>query len=175
MSESAAAQAPAVTAPRSKTGLKLWRRLTQAGMLFIIGQWSFYGIFRCPFVVPFVSCQNCPVITCHGRLLTMFWGFWLLLPVTALIFGRAFCGWACPGGLVSDLVSSFAPFKLAARRGLARMLPWGKYLGLAAALYIWLAMGQPRTNIPLRVGELDRKSTRLNSSHNPASRMPSSA
>ncbi|MFZ5584543.1 MAG: 4Fe-4S binding protein [Thermodesulfobacteriota bacterium] len=151
MSESVSAVTAAPA--KARTGLRLWRRLSQMAMLFVIGQWSFYGIFRCPFVVPFVSCQNCPVITCHGRLFTMFWGFWLLLPLTALLFGRAFCGWACPGGLVSDLVSAYAPLKLVARRGLARLLPWGKYLGLAVALYIWLAMGQPRTNIPLRVGE----------------------
>jgi polyferredoxin len=149
MPESIAAAAGAKGVARLKT----WRRLTQAGFLLVIGQWSFYGIFRCPFVVPYVSCQNCPVITCHGRLMTMFWGFWLLLPLAALVFGRAFCGWACPGGLVNDLASLHAPIRLAARRGLARLLPWGKYLALAASIYIWLFMDQPRANIPLRVGD----------------------
>src|SRR5512138_3848353 len=85
---------------KSRTSLLMWwRRIAQTMSLAILGQWSFYGIFRCPFLVPYVSCQNCPVITCHGRLFTMFWGFWLLLPVSVLLVGRAFCGWACPGGL----------------------------------------------------------------------------
>ena len=57
--------------------LKVWRRFSQLAMLVLLGQWSFYGIFRCPFLVPYVSCQNCPVITCHGRILSTFWGFWL--------------------------------------------------------------------------------------------------
>jgi ferredoxin-type protein NapH len=129
------------------------RRWTQLASLAIIGQWSFYGIFRCPFIVPYVSCQNCPVVTCHGRLFTMFWGFWLLIPVSALIFGRAFCGWACPGGLVNQLLGTLAPVKMQIRNAFARTTPYFKYLGLAIALYVWLFWGQPRAAVPLRVGE----------------------
>lgn len=42
---------------------------------------------------------------------------------------------------------------MAWRNVLARLLPYGKYLGLAVALYIWLAIDQPRANVPLRVGD----------------------
>lgn len=133
--------------------LKRWRRLTQTVFLAILGQWSFYGIFRCPFIVPYVSCQNCPIITCHGRMFTMFWGFWLLIPISALIFGRAFCGWACPGGLVTQLLSNLAPVKLRIRNMFMRIVPHFKYPALAYALYIWLLWGQPRENVPIRVGE----------------------
>lgn len=133
--------------------LKWWRRLSQAAFIAIIGQWSFYGIFRCPFIVPYVSCQNCPVITCHGRLFTMFWGFWLLLPLSVLLFGRAFCGWACPGGFVNQLLGYIAPIKLRIRNLFMRALPHFKYPALALALYVWLIYGQPRENIPIRVGE----------------------
>ncbi len=133
--------------------LRWWRRLSQTAFLLVLGQWSFYGIFRCPFIVPYVSCQNCPVITCHGRLLTMFWGFWLLLPLSVLIFGRAFCGWACPGGLVNQLLGMLAPAKLRIKNAFTRVVPYFKYLGLAVALYIWWAAGQPRENVPIRVGE----------------------
>ncbi|MCK5423045.1 MAG: 4Fe-4S binding protein, partial [Deltaproteobacteria bacterium] len=73
------------------------RRLTQCAFLVFLGEFSFYGIFRCPFAVPYVSCGNCPVIQCPGRKLWL--AFWIILPVSAIIFGRAFCGWACPGGL----------------------------------------------------------------------------
>jgi len=130
-----------------------WRRSAQVGSLAIIGQWSFYGIFRCPFIVPYVSCQNCPVITCHGRILSMFWGFWLLIPISALVFGRAFCAWICPGGLVNQLLGSIAPFKLRIRNALMRIIPNFKYIGLALALYIWLYRGQPRKAVPIRIGD----------------------
>lgn len=134
-------------------GLTLWRRLTQTAGLLIMGQWSYYGIFRCPFVVPYVSCQNCPVITCHGRLFSMFWGFWLLLPVSVLLFGRAFCGWACPGGLLNQMTAKLAPVKFRAKGMIAGLAPYGKILGLLVVLYVWLILGQPREAIPIRVGE----------------------
>ena len=132
--------------------LTVWRRLTQAAGLLIMGQWSYYGIFRCPFIVPYVSCQNCPVITCHGRLLTMFWGFWLLLPLSVLLFGRSFCGWVCPGGLVNQMAAKLAPYKGRARSVLTFLAPYGKYIALVIAAYAWLIMGQPREAIPIRVG-----------------------
>lgn len=132
--------------------LKWWRRLIQVAGLSIIGQWSFYGIFRCPFIVPYVSCQNCPVITCHGRLFTMFWGFWLLIPLSAVFFGRVFCGWACPGGLINQVFSKPAPVKLRIRNTLTQITPYFKYLGIAIALWVWLVWGQPREAVPIRVG-----------------------
>ncbi len=134
-------------------GLILWRRLSQAAGLLIMGQWSYYGIFRCPFVVPYVSCQSCPVITCHGRLFSMFWGFWLLMPLSVLLFGRAFCGWACPGGLANQIAAKFAPFKIRLRSFFLSAVPYGKYIGLFLALYVWLVIGQPREAIPIRTGE----------------------
>ena len=119
--------------------LTVVRRLSQAAFVGILGQWSFYGIFRCPFVVPYISCQNCPVITCHGRLFTMFWGFWLLLPLSVFLFGRAFCGWVCPGGLVNQLIGKIAPFKLRTRNFVTRYSQTGLYIGvlLPPSTSIW--------------------------------------
>lgn len=137
---------------RSKP-LLWWRRLTQLIFLGMMGQWSFYGIFRCPFIVPYVSCQNCPVVTCHGRLFTMFWGFWLLLPVSVILFGRAFCGWVCPGGLVNQLFCMVAPIKLRIKNILTLIAPYFKYLALAFALYVYFVLAQPREAVPIRVGD----------------------
>ena len=147
---------PLETLPDEKSHslpLKWWRRLSQTAFLAMLGQWSFYGIFRCPFMVPYVSCQNCPVITCHGRLLTMFWGFWLLLPLSVIFFGRAFCGWACPGGLVNQVLGMLAPVKMRVKNTFMRIAPCFKYLGLAVALCLWWVWGQSRENVPIRVGE----------------------
>lgn len=135
------------------SGLKWGRRLTQTVGLLILGQWSFYGIFRCPFIVPYVSCQNCPVLTCHGRLFTMFWGVWLLLPLSVIFFGKSFCGWICPGGLTNQLFGKLAPVKLRVRNKFTRVLPYFKYLGLALALYVWLVWGQHREAVPIRIGD----------------------
>ena len=53
--------------PLTKSKLKWIRRMSQTAMLFVIGEFGFYGIFRCPFAVPYVSCAGCPVVQCPGR------------------------------------------------------------------------------------------------------------
>lgn len=139
---------------------KLWRpktrivnRLAHMAMLAVIGQWSFYGIFRCPFIVPYINCRNCPVITCHGRIFSLFWGFWIGWVALAGIFGRAFCGWLCPGGLANRILGAFSRLRLKRDNPAQTPLLWGKYLGLVLALWVILQMNQPRVNIPIRVGE----------------------
>lgn len=129
------------------------RRLVQTGMLAVLGPWTFYGIFRCPFLVPFINCESCPVITCWGRITSLFWGFWLLLPLSAVLVGRAFCGWICPGGLVNQLIGKGSLLKLRLRNGLTKIAPLGLLLGLIVALGLWLGMENPRSMIPIRVGE----------------------
>ena len=86
------------------------RRLVQLIFIGAIGQWAYYGIFRCPFIVPFVNCQSCPIVTCWGRIATVFFGFWLFIPVLVIFLGRAFCGWLCPGGFVNQMLGKFAAF-----------------------------------------------------------------
>jgi ferredoxin-type protein NapH len=129
------------------------RRAVQTGMLAVLGNWSFYGIFRCPFPVPFVNCKHCPVITCWGRLATLFWGFWLLLPLSAILFGRVFCGWLCPGGFVNQMVGKISLFKLRIRNRWTRLAIGGLAAGSATALILWLGIGNPRWLVPIRVGE----------------------
>ena len=136
---------------RPRTRIINW--LLHLAMLAGIGQWSFYGIFRCPFIVPYINCQNCPVITCHGRIFSLFWGFWAGWLILALFLGRAFCGWLCPGGFINRLLGSFVRLRLKREGLVQRFLPWGKYLGLALALWVIFGMDQPRVNIPIRVGE----------------------
>ncbi len=149
------AQSGTISSPAAKKtifSLTALRRLSQAIFLGILGQWSFYGIFRCPFVVPYISCRNCPVITCHGRLFTMFWGFWLLLPLSVLLFGRAFCGWACPGGFLSQMIGKVAPLKLRTSNFLARHARAGQYLGLLVSVAAYFYFEQFRANVPIRSG-----------------------
>ncbi|HNU71145.1 MAG TPA: 4Fe-4S binding protein [Thermodesulfobacteriota bacterium] len=139
--------------PAKSSRLTVLRRIIQLGMLTLLGQWSYYGIFRCPFPVPYVSCTNCPVIACPGASATFFWGTWLAIPLSVIVFGRAFCGWACPGGLVVQLTGMLAPFKVRVKNMVNAVAPSGKYLGLMAGLYLWLVLENPRWMVPIRVGE----------------------
>ncbi len=132
--------------------LKTFRNLSQLTFLGILGQWSFYAIFRCPFPVPFINCATCPVITCWGRITSLFWGFWLILPLSVILFGRAFCGWACPGGLASRLIVKLSPLKKRLYNYVTRVAPWGMVLGVAVTLFLWLGLDNPRWAVPIRVG-----------------------
>lgn len=127
------------------------RRVAQISSLAVIGEWSFYGIFRCPFAVPYIGCGNCPVVQCPGRSLWM-WS-WIFIGALALVFGRAFCGWICPGGLVQDLLASMAIFRHRIARTLETWAGAMKYLTLAASLWVFFAMANPRWAVPIRTGE----------------------
>lgn len=137
---------------RSRTRWFL-NRAVQFVMLLIMGQWTIYGLLRCPFVIPYISCQNCPVITCHGRVLQLFWGVWGGYIALAILFGRAFCGWACPAGLAERLLGKIYPRKPEMPADLARQFSHGKYVVLAFLLLVFFWMGQPRADVPIRVGE----------------------
>lgn len=115
-------------------------------------EWAIYGIFRCPFVVPFISCQNCPVMTSPGRAAGFFRGFWGGLICLAVLFGRAFCGWVCPGGLTNRLLSKF-PVRPKLPKSASEWLPYGKYAALVFAIWAYFILNQPRVNVPIRIGE----------------------
>lgn len=133
--------------------LRLINRAVLWMSLFFLGEWGLYGVLRCPFVVPFVSCRNCPVITCPGRLAHYFWGFWGMWIAVAIFFGRAFCGWICPGGLVNRGLGKLSPSSFRLCPDALQTLPYGKYLLLLGGLWAWFVLGQPRANVPIRVGE----------------------
>lgn len=129
------------------------RRGVQVLGAAVLGQWSLYGVLRCPFIVPYVSCENCPVITCHGRLVSMFWGFWLLLPLSALVVGRAFCGWLCPGGLAVQMIGKLAEGGRRYGDTFSKLAGYGKYLAIILCLYVLFPLDQPRADVPIRVGQ----------------------
>lgn len=125
--------------------------MSQIAMLLVIGEFSFYGIFRCPFAVPYVSCAACPVVQCPGR--RMAYPFWIALGISTIFFGRAFCGWACPGGLVSGLLSSLLKIGKKIRKSIDAKLLLLKYPALATSLVFWLYLSNPRWAVPIRTGE----------------------
>lgn len=145
---------PEITArpgPRLKT-LRWSNRAALFLSTLFLGEWGLYGAFRCPFVVPFVSCRNCPVMTCPGQLASMFWGFWGVWLAAALCFGRAFCGWLCPGAFLNRTLG-LNPLRFSERRSVAAVFAKGKFFMLGAGLWAWFILGQPRVNIPIRIGE----------------------
>jgi ferredoxin-type protein NapH len=123
------------------------RRLSQLGFVVLLGEFSFYGVFRCPFAVPYVSCGNCPVLQCPGRDLWL--PVWIGLLISGLIFGRAFCGWGCPGGFLSEFLDKLALYRVKVRNSVETL---SKYAVVIASLLVLFAMNNQRWAIPIRTG-----------------------
>ncbi|UCF34976.1 MAG: 4Fe-4S binding protein [Phycisphaerales bacterium] len=141
---------------RAKGGNKMhWaRRLSQVFFMFLLGEFAFYGVFRCPFAVPYVSCGNCPVTQCPGR---KWWiPIWAGILLSGLVLGRVFCGWACPAGFVSDVLGQAAPLRRKLAGSVDRILSMGKYVVLVAAVGVFVVLSNPRWAIPIRTGEFFR-------------------
>ena len=126
------------------------RRLVQLIFIGAIGQWAYYGIFRCPFIVPFVNCQSCPIVTCWGRISTVFFGFWLFIPVLVIFLGRAFCGWLCPGGFVNQMLGKFAIFKLKIRNKKLRFAQICTVLAVLLSVVLFFIYGNPLVLLLIR-------------------------
>ena len=131
--------------------LNIKRKISQIIFLFILGEFSFYGIFRCPFAVPYTECGSCPVIQCPGKKLWL--GFWILLPISVLLFGRGFCSWTCPGGLFSDLISKISLLKNKTKGTADKALSYLKYIVLLPCIAYIFLLNNPRWAIPIRTGD----------------------
>ena len=95
-----------------KLGYK--RKLTQASA-FIISNLGFMRVLKTGFVCPFLYCHGCPFaffgcpiggiqhFITYGRFPFFIVGW---LGVYGTLFGRAFCGWACPFGALNGLLSN---------------------------------------------------------------------
>lgn len=138
----------------SKAGVHWLRRICQGFFLIVLGEFAFYGVFRCPFAVPYVSCGNCPVEQCPGR---RWWiPVWIAILGSGLLMGRVFCGWACPGGVVADLLGKVVFLGRRMSAGLQRVLGIGKYIVFAAAVIMVVIWANPRWAIPIRTGDFFR-------------------
>ena len=108
--------------------LATYRRTSQVAFT-IVTLGGLFGIGTTGLIYPYFFCYSCPwdVGACpigileHSMidmqlaglfvglaLLALLAGFMVLM---ALIFGRAFCGWACPIGLLQDITRKFGGSK----------------------------------------------------------------
>lgn len=127
------------------------RRTVQFLSLVLLGEWAFYGIFRCPFAVPYIGCGECPVVQCPGRKIWM-WS-WIGIGLSSLLFGRAFCGWICPGGFLAEILALPGNMRIRVRDTWIKILANGKYLMLGLSLWFFCMLNNPRWAIPIRTGD----------------------
>jgi len=120
--------------------ITIWRRLSQVAFLGLAGTWLAFGWLRCPFGVPFVSCQSCPATDCPGRYLQPW--FIGLIALSAIFSGRVFCGWVCPMGLVQDALGRLPKPTVTTAPRFARLDKYLKYLKYVALVVIVILIFQ---------------------------------
>lgn len=124
--------------------ITIWRRITQAVFFGITGTWLAVGALRCPYGIPFISCQSCPSTDCPGRYLQL--PFIGLVALSGVLFGRAFCGWVCPMGFLMDILGKIPKLRFTISERFAavdRYLKPLKYVSLAATVYLVFALNYP--------------------------------
>jgi len=89
-----------------KTKTKLGRFVSPGILLFPFLQ----SLYLCPFPLPWIVCNECPVFSCLMNPKTTPIRRVLLVNflVSGLLVGRAFCSWACPFGALHEIGSMFA-------------------------------------------------------------------
>jgi polyferredoxin len=93
--------------------LKDKRRLTQIAA-FAVSNLGFLRVLKTGFVCPFLYCYGCP-FAAFGCPIGVIQNFIIYhqfplftigsLGIYGVLFGRAFCGWACPFGTLHDMLS----------------------------------------------------------------------
>jgi len=103
---------------KHQNSLQLYRHFTQF-LVLLFANAKILGIASTVIIVPYLHCTESPFSAVHGAYesleYTIARGLFPLLVLgtiylTATTVGRAFCGWACPFGLVQDLLS-YLPFQ----------------------------------------------------------------
>eukprot|EP01089_Gocevia_fonbrunei_P010602 TRINITY_DN23543_c0_g1_i1.p1 TRINITY_DN23543_c0_g1~~TRINITY_DN23543_c0_g1_i1.p1 ORF type:complete len:299 (-),score=54.08 TRINITY_DN23543_c0_g1_i1:39-935(-) len=98
--------------------LQIIRHIVQI-LAFVWLNGKIFGIAATGIIVPYLHVTQAPFSTAHGAFesleYTITRGLFPLLVLgiiylTAITVGRVFCGWACPFGLVQDILS-YLPFK----------------------------------------------------------------
>ena len=122
------------------------RQITQT-ITFIISNLGFIPALKTGLVCPYLYCYGCPfasagcpIGTLQNFIILPLFPFYLLgtLGVYGAIFGRAFCGWACPFGAFQDLLGGFRKGK--GRRRL-RPLKYSKFVMLLIVVaFAWITL-----------------------------------
>jgi len=119
-----------------KSGASTWiRRTIQVGSILFIGVIGVTYLTSLHFG-SFLMLQPPPVLQALALYAVLAFAF-----ITALFWGRAYCGYMCPLGTLFDLAGYLLPRKFSLNAGADRALKWVKRIMLVAVLALALGLG----------------------------------
>lgn len=107
------------------------------------------GIVKCPFPLPFIMCNMCPVHCTVGSIRT---GLFYSILGMSILFGKAWCGFICPGGAAQDMLFKLPVRKLYRASGPYKWLEWLKYFLAVLVILLILEATQLWQGIPVISG-----------------------
>lgn len=114
--------------------------------LFNIGLFQWHSV-----CFPVLNCHSCPIsiFACPIGVIGQFSGVGLIplsviggIALAGLVAGRILCGWACPFGLVQDLLYKVPYVKFQMPRW-TRFIKYGVFLGLVIAVPVFFSTSFP--------------------------------
>ena len=83
--------------------LKKWFPIVMKYGIFIVAlETIILAIFRCPYILPFLACDMCPVVDCPSKYYRK--PFVAFIVGYMIVFRKDFCSKICPFGTLNDLI-----------------------------------------------------------------------
>lgn len=123
--------------------------LLTIGPIFFLGNFGLNlvgGFVNCPFPLPFIMCNFCPIFCTFGQIRNFL--FYSLIGLNFLM-GKVFCGFICPAGISQELLFKIPGKKITIPQALNQKLKYGKYILAILVIVLILEATRLWTGLPL--------------------------
>ncbi len=130
-------------------------KIVKYGVLIISIETILLVLLRCPFALPFLACDLCPIVDCPSKYYRNY--FVMFIVGYMAVFRKDFCSKICPVGTINDLLYKFRRIiskkTIKITPDLKTVLMFLKYSVFLFAI-LAIIYGNPRYYIPIHTSDL---------------------